>query len=439
MDAFVGRVEELRSLNSIYEKSPVACAVCGRRHLGKTMLVKRFCEGKDHIYLTGMGGLKSENLRQISEAISRYAGRPVRLDDVVDLFTVIRSVCRDRRTVVVIDRYSDLMDNFPEINSYMRSFISREIGSTNIMLLVCDTDSSMFSRFYYTLDVRPMNYLECAGFHPGYTPIQNITVYSLVGGCPAYHRLFGDDLEDTMRGQFFDHMSVLSLEAEGMVNAEAIIRPACVKILSAMAEGHENVRDISQRCEMSPTVCNKLVEDMEHKGILAKEVSSGPSRRSVYHIDSNILRFFYEVVNRYTHQIEFQSPEEAFAAARQDTSDYLERSFVTVCMEYIMISSDYHFIGKLRKRDNSHDNVVDFVASFTENNLRRTAVASCRLNGAPMDLDDLKKLVQRSRTVEGPNKLFYLFSGPGFYEPIRAEARKDRNIRLISLDDLYRR
>ena len=49
MGDFVGRVDELKYLEAVNAKAPVACAVFGRRHIGKTALVRRFCEGRPFI------------------------------------------------------------------------------------------------------------------------------------------------------------------------------------------------------------------------------------------------------------------------------------------------------------------------------------------------------------------------------------------------------
>ena len=438
MDSFVGRVDELRNLNGIYEKSPVACAICGRRHLGKSALVREFCKDKAHIYLTGMYGLRSENLREMAESIGRFTGKDVKLDDIIDLFPTLRSVCGRKKVVVVIDRFSDLVENFPEVNSYLRSFMSREINSTKIMLLVCDTDSSIFGRFYYTMDIRPMTYIECKGFHPGYTSMQHFMVFSLVGGCPAYQRLFGENPDEAIRDQFFDHMSVFSLESEGMVNAEAMIRPACIKILSAMADGAENTKDIAARAEISNALCNKLVDDLEHKGLLRKEVATGPSKRAVYSIDSYMLRFFYEVVNRYTHQVEFESPADAYQRAKHDIDAYLDRRFSELCMDYITLNYDYSFVGKLRSKDDAKDKIVDFVASYTENGIRRTVIAACRLHGYTVTVEDYERLAARGKGVDGANKMYMMFSGVGFSPELRTMASKDKNIRLLTLDDIYK-
>ena len=225
MDVCVGREEELRYLNELWDKVPVSCAVCGRRHLGKTTLLKEFTKDKPFIYITGTEGLRSDNLEEINRALSRFSGEQERISDVIDLFPRIKKICGRKKAVVIIDRLSDLVENFDEINAYIRSFMSRDLGTTKIMLVVCDNDSSVFGRFYYTLEMKPMNYLECKGFHPGYTPLQHLKAYAIVGGTPAYQRLFGEgDPDDVLRrqsrrvqqcGDVGEHPAGLALDVRG--------------------------------------------------------------------------------------------------------------------------------------------------------------------------------------------------------------------------------
>lgn len=438
MDGFVGRSEELRYLNSVFQKSPVSCAICGRRHLGKTAIIREFCKDKLHLYISGTEGLADDNLRSISGSISGFHGKDIILNDIEDLFPTLKKVCGRKQVVVVIDRYADLVENFPQFTSYLKAFMNRDINGTKIMLLVCDNDNSLFGRFYYTLDVRSMNYRECAGFHPEYTSYENLMAYSIIGGTPAYHRMFEGNPDDVVRDKFFDHMSVFSLEAESMVNSETNLSVACSKVLSAMASGAEGLREIVSRTNLSLAICSKALEDLEHKGMIIKEVSSGPSKRTVYSIHSNILRFFYEVVNKYSRVIEFDTPSSAYELARKDIGSYMERSFKTVCMDYVTLRYKYSFVGKLRKRDDSQDSVVDFVASILENDINRTAISMCRLYGDALGKEDYDRLVNRGRTISGTNRLYMLFSGVGFTQELEDIAEKDHNLRLVTLDDLYR-
>ncbi len=438
MDGCVGREKNLAYLEDIWSKVPVSCAICGRRHLGKTTMLRQFTSDKKHIYITGTAGLRSDNLEEINRALSSFSGKDERITDLVDLFPRIKSICGKQKVVVIIDRLSDLEGNFPEVSAYIRSFMSRELGTTRIMLVVCDNDNSVFGRFYYTLELKPMSYLECKGFHPEYTAHQHLMAYALVGGTPAYQQLFKDTPEEIIRNEMFNHMSVFALEAEGMVSSESMDRAGSAKVLAAVASGAESVREISARTGLGQSYCSKLVEDLEHKGFMLKEVSSGLSRRAVYTINSNILKFYHRVVYKYTHMVEFESSDEAYDVAKKDIDLYMEKGFKEICMDYVKKKFEFKYIGKLRRKDDSVDTIVDFVSSVSEKNRDRMMMARCRLYGAPMGVEEFRELEERGKKVDGPsNKLYMMFSGCDFTLELRDLEKSNPNIKLITLDEVY--
>ena len=124
--------------------------------------------------------------------------------------------------------------------------------------------------------------------------------------------------------------------------------------------------------------------------------------------------------------------------ARADIDAYMERGFKTVCMDYVTFNYDYTFIGKLRRKDDSRDSVIDFVASVTVDDVRRIIIARCRLFGDPFNKSDLDILMERGKKVDGSNKLYALFSGPGFDPDLQAVARDDSNVVLRTLDEVYK-
>lgn len=440
MDGFVGREKELEFLEDLWDKVPMSCAVSGRRHLGKTALLRRFSDGKDCIYISGEHGLRSSNLASISAEISRFSGRKERISDAIDILPRIKEVCGKRKVLVIIDRFSDLLSNFEEMNTCLRSFMNRDIGGTRILLVVCDSDSSLFGRFYYSLELKPMKYRECVGFHPGYSSLQQLKAYAMVGGTPAYHKVIGErDPDDVMRFDTFDHMSVLSLDVEGMVHSEAMMFEGCYMALSAMAHGAESLREISSRADISSSFCSRLLDDLEHKGMVSKEVSSGLSRRAVYSISSNILNYYYRVVLPRSSVSEFEGTEAAYVSATDSIRDYIESSFKTLCMDYVAESMDFKFVGKLRRKDDSADDIIDFVAMLVQKGKNRVAVARCRLYGDPLDEEDLYELKDRAKRVEGSGKLYMMFSGCGFSNELSMASSKASDVKLYTLDDLYLR
>ena len=54
MNRFIGREKELNKLNKMYQSDNLEVAVIyGRRRVGKTTLINRFCEGKRNIFFAG--------------------------------------------------------------------------------------------------------------------------------------------------------------------------------------------------------------------------------------------------------------------------------------------------------------------------------------------------------------------------------------------------
>ena len=106
-------------------------------------------------------------------------------------------------------------------------------------------------------------------------------------------------------------------------------------------------------------------------------------------------------------------------------------------MDYVTHTSDNSFSGKLRRKDDTSDSIIDFVASVNANDVKRIMTARCRLYGTPFSRKDLDELMDRSRKIEGTNKLFALFSGCGFDQDLTEYAKGNVNVLLISLDDVY--
>ncbi|MBR2254434.1 MAG: hypothetical protein IJ856_01225 [Candidatus Methanomethylophilaceae archaeon] len=438
MQQFVGREKDLQFLQNLYDKAPVSCSVSGRKHLGKTTLLQRFCEDKDHIYLTGIEGLSSDNLQAINKSLSAFKGSNISLNEPTQLFDALKAICGDNKVVVVLDRYADLKDNFTGIENSLKNFLARTIMSTKIFLVVCDADSSIFARFYHNLELRPMSYLDCKGFHPEYTPKEHLLVYSLVGGTPAYQNMFGRRPEEAIEKQFFNQMSPFNLEAEGLVNSEANLRSTCIKVLSAIASGNDMVRDIAVKSDVSNSQCLRVLEDMENKGLVSREETSTQPKRVIYSISSNILKFHYEVVKKHMNSSPFSSPDLAYEAAKKDIKSYLELMFKQVCIDFFLEHSNYQSIGKLRSKDGRSDPYIDFVAWIKEEGIDITMICSCRLDGPPIGPDLLQTVKDRSKPIDGPNKTWCFFSGCGYTEDLRNIAANDHTVQLVSLADVYR-
>ena len=73
---FVGREQELRKLNRMYESDKLEVAVIyGRRRVGKTTLINEFCKGKRTVFFAAQENSAGQNLEALSEAITETLAR----------------------------------------------------------------------------------------------------------------------------------------------------------------------------------------------------------------------------------------------------------------------------------------------------------------------------------------------------------------------------
>ena len=73
---FVGRERELERLESIYAKGGVKTVMMyGRRKVGKSTLLKRFCDGKRALYIQSPRGSAADVLHNLALSISAFDGK----------------------------------------------------------------------------------------------------------------------------------------------------------------------------------------------------------------------------------------------------------------------------------------------------------------------------------------------------------------------------
>jgi len=71
---FIGRTQELDTLNKLYDADKFEFAVLyGRRRVGKTALISKFIHGKKAIYFMGVESNEKQNLENFSQSIMEYS------------------------------------------------------------------------------------------------------------------------------------------------------------------------------------------------------------------------------------------------------------------------------------------------------------------------------------------------------------------------------
>ena len=133
---FVGRQQELKKLNMMYQSNQFEFAVIyGRRRVGKTTLIKGFCKGKKAIYFIAREANDLINLENFSNDVfavaSQEAEGNVYFPNWEKAFDYINKISCNERIILVIDEYPYLAQSNRAISSILQAHIDMKLRKAN--------------------------------------------------------------------------------------------------------------------------------------------------------------------------------------------------------------------------------------------------------------------------------------------------------------------
>ena len=260
---FYGRVGELEVLQDAYESPRAEMAIIyGRRRIGKTALIQKFCEGKPVFFYTAKAWKDAYQLEQFSQAVGAFFGNSQqRFLDWTAALKALAASHSQTRTVFVIDEFQYIAKERPSILSELQVLWDEELSHKNIMLILCGSAVSfiakevlgeknpLFGRARTIMKVRPLPFQTVAEFAPSYSVDDLFRGYAVLGGIPYFWQ--GVNTRRSMT----ENLSTSILRSNGFLNDEAqsVLRqefrdPATYNaILQTIAFGATSRNEIAQK------------------------------------------------------------------------------------------------------------------------------------------------------------------------------------------------
>ncbi|MEM3996036.1 MAG: ATP-binding protein [Pyrobaculum sp.] len=307
---FYGRERELALLSRLRE--PFFAVVYGRRRIGKTALVLKFLEGRDHLYFF-VNPKKSSRalLEEYGEALREAMGLPsyVKPGSWEEFFDLLFKY----RGVVAFDEFQWFIEVAPEVPFILQKKwdLSKEkpsvviTGSVVGMVrrLVAEAGAPLFGRADLVLELIELE--PWAVFQwlsdMGVGREEAFKFYLLFGGVPYYYRLCHSwgirAVEDAVRLLVAGEGGPLKTEPE-VVLAESLGREykTHLAILDAIARGRTKLEEIASYAGVKATSLTPYLKDLtEGLGLLVKY----RGRRPYYQIRDRYYAFWLRAVYRW--------------------------------------------------------------------------------------------------------------------------------------------
>ncbi|MBQ9538057.1 MAG: ATP-binding protein [Treponema sp.] len=469
MKNFIGREEELAFLQERYEaEGGQLVIVYGRRRIGKTETIARFCDGRGAVFFTCTQTDDKEQLRNFSLKLLSFNLPQGQYITEFSSWEQALLAMRDiplqgwRKRLVVIDEFPYMARENAQIPSILQKLWDTELKNLDLMLILCGSSMSymekeilseknpLYGRASGIYKFAPMGYLDSAKFFPGWDRRDKIIAHSILGGIPYYLSQFDDDrsLKDNICRNILRRGAILYSEPEFLMRQELREPTTYNTIIQAVAGGKTAFNEIQQTTLIEKGKLSVYLKNLIELGIIVREFpvfsserEKQPVQRGLYKLKDQFFRFWFRFVFSNYSSLEFGDWENVYdRIVEPSLNEFVSFPFEDVCIEWLRCRNKEHglpFVFTKAGRWWSKDVELDIVAANEDKSALISA--ECKFHNSPVNDSDLarhlaKKLDALPR-ADGAEVFYWYFSWGGYTKEAADFARRN-GIHLVSAEDM---
>lgn len=323
---FVNRLSELEILEKRHASGKAEFFVLyGRRRVGKTELLARFCEGKRAVFFVSDQGSEISLRTALSSTINSVLFGPGQLDAVYSnwesLFQALGKAAQVARLLVVLDEFPYLITAHPPLASILQKVWDQTLKNSQIMLILCgsyigmmeDTvlgyQAPLYGRRTAQYLLEPLLFQDARLFFPTFSLEDQVRTFAVHGGTPAYLNTIDPNksLEENIQDNILSRGSYLYDEVRFILQQELREPRNYFAILQAIAAGKTRLNEIKQATGLDGATSYLYSLQQLHlveRVVPVTEKQPQKSRRGIYRLKDHYLRFWFRYVHPNRSQLE---------------------------------------------------------------------------------------------------------------------------------------
>ena len=430
----------------------------GRRRLGKTCLLRHFCESLPCCYYmadrVGESSARSSLALAMAVALQEPVLESAQFRDWYELFAAFDRL-RDpsQRFVLVLDEYQYLCEMQPAFSSFVQKWWDEHWQKQNLMLVLCGSVTSMMHRETLAQSaplygrssgqclLRPLRFPHLAEFFPGRTSEDLVELYAVAGGVPRYLELcqpFGSATE-ALDELVLARTGPLYGEARLLLTDELKSPNVCWSILHALGGGCRRISELGSRLGLPANQLTRYISLLRDLFLVERDVpvlerNPGKSKKGIYTIADPFLNLWFGCVYPYESFLEFGGVERVRARLAPLLVRHVAACFETICRGYVRERAMEFGCLRVGRQWGRH---YEIDVAGVDAKGRLAVVGECKWSttqiGLPL-LTALREKVAANTLPVAPGCRYLLFSKAGFSQELRDLAADDPS--LILVDDL---
>ena len=458
---FIGREEELKFLEDRYNSADGQLVVLyGRRRVGKTELLRQFCQDKEHIFYTCTEIIDEKQLEAFSQRVlekNKQAAKYItRFSDWEQALLSITELAKEKKIVVVIDEFPYMVKGNNAIPSILQKLWDEVLKQSNVMLILCGSAMSfiekevlaeknpLYGRATGILKMQAMDFYSAQQFFPNYSIEDKITAYAILGGIPHYLKQFSDkySLGENIVRSILSRGSVLYSEVEFLMRQELRETSVYNAVIEAVALGNTQLNDIYQKTQIDKSKLSVYLKNLMELELVEKVFSLDTpgrdnQRKAVYRISHPLVRFWFCFLYADSSLLLRMTPLAYYEQLVEPAlTIYCESCFSKVCQEYMQRENARHSLPIEITEFGSFAGKAGSIDYIGHNESGRYIVAFADYRD-PVFLYE-KYLQAKALTGQAGIRpdYMYLFSGHSFDAKLEALEKELDTLILIRMDDL---
>ena len=468
---FIGRKTELAKLNAEYERDSSFVVIYGRRRVGKTTLIKEFLKDKTAFYFLATEELESQSMKRLAGVVARTTNNTLlqkaTFADWLELFQIIADYKSEEKKVLVIDEFPYLVKTNSAFPSVLQNAWDEILKDSNVMLILSGSligmmqkhalsyDSPLYGRRTAQMRLAPLSFSEI------YT-VQKMSFekaveqYAVTGGVPKYLEFFEDgrELEERLKETVLSKSGFLYEEPNFLLKSESVTAVNYFSIIKAIADGNHKLGKIAGALGQETSALTPYLATLADLGFIEKrtpvtEKNPEKSRKGLYFIADNFIRFWFRYVYPYKGELELDNMQIVIDEMDKDFTtgfvafvyeDICKNIFVNLCKNGAIPFAPSR-IGSYWLNDYDGDTEIDIMAVDSQNKL--IFAGECKYHVKPVDAPvyfALKEKVANASEIKkaypGYDVIYGVFGKRGFTQRMLDVAKENSELFLINEDKL---
>jgi AAA+ ATPase superfamily predicted ATPase len=458
---FWDRERELNLLEKQYrQQGSNLVVVYGRRRVGKTTTLARFCANKPSVFFLADRSMETTLMQRMLASVARFMDddllaevTPPNWDWILSQF--VRRADWTNKIVLIIDEFQALAqvnDAFPSI---LQRLWDTQLKAQNLMLVLCGSlvgmmyrttlayDSPLYGRRTGQIRMRPLAFSDLyETFSLSFNDM--VELYAVSGGVPVYVEALTespDHVPNHPREELFHRIDECALDPSGrlydeprfVLSGEVSEPTTYFSLLHTIAGGNRKSTHIAGNLGLSTSYLSSYMRILLDLEVLDKRlpVTADPrrSRRSLYYIGDSFFDFWFRYIYPYRGELESGRPEIAQQDIQQTFDQYVSRSFEDCIrnwtwrlQEQDRLPFTLHKLGSWWNKRTE----IDLVG--LNETTRDIVFGECKWSQSPIGLDVLKALYNKAHQVpwnrNERREWFVLASRSGFQDSLVERARR---------------